>query len=526
MKKLIFLVLFFPLFSCNDWLDVESEVSVTYRNYFQSEQDIEDIFITILGNEKKIFAPLSQEPFDWTGMYCDDVADGVKGFRNLEWSAYSSSLGNYTNWGGFYSIIYLANMLEENRHRFQNVSEERINYWIAQANFFKGLMYFELARRWGEAPIAPATEDASAQAKSPVDTVLAYALRAAEAALVLPKYDQLTDASGAAVTSRQFASIGSVRTLLANIYAWMGGLHGDNKYWEKAEEQASLVIDGKAGAYSLVSMKDLVTKTLGKARDVTEVIHTIEMNGQDDDRYYQGSFWNSYPGFALFNYPYTTTDFEKIENAVKETRISVAKVQELYNDENDLRIKEYWLNLGEPIPVTQMNSEQKLDTIRWFYPNFAYLNKWREAIYSVNPDVNLGDRPLIGMEGNRVYWRLADLILLRAECRAHLDNADAVKDLNRIRERAGLMGYVGSTVKEDLLREIFNERDRELFGETCRYYDVVRFGYYRELLEGNFKTLTESDVKEGALYYPVSQNAFNKNTLMKQNTYWSWHLQD
>ena len=84
MKKLIFLVLFFPLFSCNDWLDVESEVSVTYRNYFQSEQDIEDIFITILGNEKKIFAPLSQEPFDWTGMYCDDVADGVKGFRNLE----------------------------------------------------------------------------------------------------------------------------------------------------------------------------------------------------------------------------------------------------------------------------------------------------------------------------------------------------------------------------------------------------------------------------------------------------------
>ncbi|MFR7809263.1 MAG: RagB/SusD family nutrient uptake outer membrane protein [Butyricimonas faecihominis] len=57
-------------------------------------------------------------------------------------------------------------------------------------------------------------------------------------------------------------------------------------------------------------------------------------------------------------------------------------------------------------------------------------------------------------------------------------------------------------MKENLLREIFNERDRELFGETCRYYDVVRFGYYRELLEGNFKTLTESDVKEGASIIP------------------------
>ena len=84
--------------------------------------------------------------------------------------------------------------------------------------------------------------------------------------------------------------------------------------------------------------------------------------------------------------------------------------------------------------------------------------------------------------------------------------------------------YRGSREKKALLREIFNERNRELFGETCRYYDVVRNGYFRELFEGNFKTLTDEEVKEGALYLPVSDKAFNKNTLMKQNTYWSWHL--
>ena len=55
MKKIIFIILFFPLFSCNDWLEVESEVSVTYRNYFQNEQDIEQIFATMCGAEKKIY---------------------------------------------------------------------------------------------------------------------------------------------------------------------------------------------------------------------------------------------------------------------------------------------------------------------------------------------------------------------------------------------------------------------------------------------------------------------------------------
>ena len=98
---------------------------------------------------------------------------------------------------------------------------------------------------------------------------------------------------------------------------------------------------------------------------------------------------------------------------------------------------------------------------------------------------------------------------------------DAVADLNRIRHRAGLEGYTGSKEKTALLREIFDERDRELFGETRRYYDIVRNGYVRDELQGNYITLKEGDIKNGALYLPISDQASNKNTLMKQNTYWS-----
>ena len=100
--------------------------------------------------------------------------------------------------------------------------------------------------------------------------------------------------------------------------------------------------------------------------------------------------------------------------------------------------------------------------------------------------------------------------------RARLQKTTAKDDLDRIRERAGLEAYAGSTEPEALRREIFNERRRELFGEGQYYFDIVRNGYYREMLRGKFKTLTDEEVRNGALYTWVSSDAFEKNTLMKE----------
>ena len=100
--------------------------------------------------------------------------------------------------------------------------------------------------------------------------------------------------------------------------------------------------------------------------------------------------------------------------------------------------------------------------------------------------------------------------------------ASAVNDLNRIRKRAGLDDYDGRTDSESLRREIFLERERELFGEGQRYYDAVRNGYLKELSD-EYGALTDTDIKNGALYLPVNSNTLlEKNPLMTQNTYWLW----
>ena len=124
-------------------------------------------------------------------------------------------------------------------------------------------------------------------------------------------------------------------------------------------------------------------------------------------------------------------------------------------------------------------------------------------------------------EDNEIIIRLADIILLRAELKNKTgDTGGAVVDLNRIRERAGCSPY--SEVDGDLANAIQDERDREFFceGVSIRYFDIVRNGMFRERLRGNFKTLTDQDVADGALFVPVGELAFSDNTLMRQTPYW------
>ena len=326
----------------------------------------------------------------------------------------------------------------------------------------------------------------------------------------------MTDADGRTITSRQYASRGSVNTLLANIYAWMGGLTQDAKYWEQAEHYASQVIDEFAGDYELENMTDLIGNVFGKNRHSKETILSIDNDILDDAHIYDTCFTGELPGQELIDYPYTNVSPQSLSTDKNQeyNRISVKTVKEIYPEENDLRRKEFWYDLGH-VSYTVEGEEVTSP--------YAFIHKWRDYHYQTNSEMLEGQGKVpVATDCDYVFWRLADVVLLRAECRARLQKTTAKDDLDRIRKRAGLEAYAGSTEPEALRREIFNERRRELFGEGQYYFDIVRNGYYREMLRGKFKTLTDEEVRNGALYTWVSSDAFEKNTLMTQNTYWLW----
>ena len=118
-------------------------------------------------------------------------------------------------------------------------------------------------------------------------------------------------------------------------------------------------------------------------------------------------------------------------------------------------------------------------------------------------------------------FRLADIILLRAECRARLGNNEgAIADLNTIRERADAELYNSSEYGGDLRYAIFKEREKELLMEGCRWYDVIRNGYYKTELYGGFRNVSKQDILDGVFFNAVDNNEFSENPLARQNTYW------
>ncbi|WP_293714246.1 RagB/SusD family nutrient uptake outer membrane protein, partial [uncultured Parabacteroides sp.] len=76
----------------------------------------------------------------------------------------------------------------------------------------------------------------------------------------------------------------------------------------------------------------------------------------------------------------------------------------------------------------------------------------------------------------------------------------------------------------DLRYAIFKEREKELLLEGQRYYDIIRNDYVRTELRGNFRTVTNQDLKDGALFLMIGSGAFNRNPLLRQNAYWHRRL--
>jgi len=82
-----------------------------------------------------------------------------------------------------------------------------------------------------------------------------------------------------------------------------------------------------------------------------------------------------------------------------------------------------------------------------------------------------------GLNQDWIELRLGDAILLYAEALNENNNTDdAIDELNKIRDRAGLDDYDGDTDQDDVRQAIADERRLELALEGQRWFDLVRTG--------------------------------------------------
>ena len=498
MRKIIYILLFPLLWGCDSVLDVEPENAITFTNFFKTEEDFNAMIFQLEGFFR--YKQFENEVMAFRGFLADQVNSSYYGDQRM--LNQTSIINSFSNgWRNQYDLIYVANVILDNLYRAEGIPQDKLDFYAGQAYFVKGFVYFDLARKWGDAVITKGSNYIDKYAKSPASVVLDTAIHAAlQAYDMLPKYGNLKNSNNKALTSKQYGCKGSAAALLAHLYAWKAHVVGGQEDLKESEKWASKLIEEKyrdeVGGYTLAANPEEVCSEV-MHRKSAESIFELEINYQD-----VSSYSTFLPAYSMIGAPVVKTE-EKMKIKSKDLGITIAEVNSLF-PVGDARREAYFYKLDDP---------------EWQEAGLAYLYKWRYARYGSSV---AGEVWLSGMDVNRVIFRLADMYLLRAECRVKMDDrVGAEADLNVIRQRAGVEMWPAKNDSGDLKYDIFREREKELLYEGHRYYDVVRNGYWKTELQGNFSELSVDDVKDGALYMPVPQTAFSQNDLMIQNAFWA-----
>lgn len=533
--------------SCDKLIDVVPENALTYNNAFETPLEVESALNTALGIATSLTAQASRQEI--AGMYFNGANPNLwnNGAQTpLIAHLWTEDRRGGANWVGHYHLIGWCNIVESNTSKDFPAAAK--SYLLGEAAFFKAYAYFDLGRSFGFAPIIPDNDYEAKQlpASSELEVLAkaeSYALKAFE---TLPRFADLTYMDGTKITNKMYGSKETAAALLANIYAWRASALLDypdaerQKDYAQAEKYASMLIDGDFKGYATLEpdIRSLTDNTLN-SRTGKEVVWEVDFN----IKYIKAMpIEPLYTANNMFGHPYK---FGAAEADVPYT-ISCKRILDLYGglETTDERLDIHFPETRTRYDASQDEEALKPDTpitVRWVSfgpgglwikpvfeggfplvaPNRAYVNKFnKQFIHSSRPDI---PKRFYNFDVNKIIWRLADLILLRAEVRNFMGKtSEAISDLNMIRARAKAALYpTPEDTKGDLQFAIFHERERELIYENHRWWDIRRNrGYHRVFLPSAYRKVTDQEIRDGAFYYPSPDEAGEYNVLFVPNKYW------
>lgn len=504
MKRIyvIILLLSFNCFGCKDMFDdfltEEPEVVVSNTNFWKTEKDVESAFYELYASFRGTLGHVTPRLYRDRGLPFDYLGLTWRAISNNDLRSTFDVNDSALSWLNEYRVIGQCNFILDNLHR-ANLPEDRENYYIGQALTIRAYMYFYIIRTWGDAVLILSEGDVGEKGVTPwkeISRVITGDLK--KAATLLPVVSDLKDASGGLVVSRQVPSRGMAWAILAHVLAWQASFGDEPDLYKDGIEAATNVI--KHGGFSLVKSPSEVCDVVLKGNS-EEGILELDFDDKNSETNPSGSCMAG-----------VTEKWPVVQNTLPSTRrtllrINNTTIMEMFPDKTDKRREEYFYKLDSMSKVSTSTTQ-----------GAAYIQKFRYPLYHESGS-KLGQ--IRAFDLNEILIRLADIYLLRAEMEAKSGHeGEAIDDLNVIRRRAGALDY--STEEGDLNEAIAREREKELFleGICTRYFDIVRNKTFREKLRGDFKTLTDQDVLDGALFFPISTDAFYNNTKMTQNVYW------
>ena len=391
----------------------------------------------------------------------------------------------------------------------------------AQARAVRAYFYWRLMDLYGRVKIVTETapdppQTTRADVFNFVESELLAALGIAE---VTPGMDlsssPLAD-GGSALVMNRYGALGILAKLYLNAEVYVG-----TAMYDKAEIAASYIID--SGVYQLCG-EGCTVKNLGKRPTVDADPEELEgyaavfaPNNEGNPEHIFSVFYDEVSGtgmnFSQMNLHYSS---QFTWNFDQQPWNGYATLEEFYNSyeagdkrrENNFIVGPQLDFSGLPLldyaaddDDIQLNYTPKINELT---PNYQREAGARPAKFSYK---QFGRQE---MDNDFPIVRLGEMYLVRAEAVARQSGnwSDAEADVNILRARAGVGDYTGNLTEDEFLAE----RGREMFQETARRTDLIRFGKYN----GTWWEKPASEPFRNV--FPIPQEQINAGTGLTQNS--------
>lgn len=497
MKKNILFIataILVVLSSCGDFLDEKNPNKIPVDSYFQSVNDVEKAlngaYVSLrstycMGESSTMF---TEERSDNTGRLDNQSASGEPfQFTNFAILPSNTYLKKY--WTGLYSTVNDCNFTIKGANEVSMDADTRAND-LAQAKFLRALAYFDIVRKWGDAPLVTTYS-------SQKSDITANTFRTTKEQIYAQIVKDLEEALESSLPNRQEAGSrgradkASITALLGKVYLTMAAVLSDGNaesYLEKAKQYLTQCYDMREfNSLSDIPYPDVFD--VNKKSTCKEIIFQIVYKQGDKD--YHSSI-------AATNQSKGETINSQVASKGMGTFVNPDLVKEYEN--GDVRKDWSVKYCSDPAAMA------------WF------ITKFRDTSDAAGT---------LGYGGNDwIILRYADVYLMLAEVNARMGNeAEAVKWLDEVRKRAGLKSY--EEVRDDasysaacpnLMRAILHERRCELAFENQRWYDLLRFFNAKDLVQymhgkksedygiSNLNNFGEKDI-----YFPIPYDEWKLN---------------
>lgn len=496
---IVLLVLAASAGSCKDWLTVLPENEQTAEEYWETKEQVE----AVLGAGYFNLRLCTETFLNWgeirgNGLSTYPVTTNSEKRLDLEKIANLIIIpkNTWNKWDKVYKVIGLANSVikyaPEVALRDDSFMPPLMNAMLAEASFLRGLSYFYLVRTFGEVPYItePYVDDKQSFSvpKSTVNYILGQLTADLEKRLgnAKEKFEEINEENP--MNSKGRATRWAIYALLADIYLWQGD-------YANCERCCTAIFN---------------SNWIG-----------LPAGGIDGEVWFR----NFFPGNSnesIFEIQYS--------NALAQNgpllEIFGGTGTPTYVASNYSRTILLWNS--DPSAPDDLRYNCTLDNSRFGYG--AGVRKY------LNSTLNTGRIAATENDQNWIIYRMADIYLMRAECRIMLGDFDGAMNIinNSIRSRVNAKPLSPGGNESDMLDILLRERTCEFVGEGKNWFDMLRiarrnkYAYQNKLIDltlmgssaANEAIIRSKLSDTNALYLPIHSDELKANGLLHQNPYY------